>query len=305
MQLERIAIATDFSEPAAIAAEWAATRFAPNAALVLIHVIDPDETRHASADVSHTGSSVGDERDRALRSLHELAAAFGAARCAVDVRVGRPVDEIVRACHAHHVDVVAVGQHARRSGLSGLLGSTAEALVRRSPVPVLLVPPPLRAAPRKLLVAVNESRVAPWVVQWARALARHFGAEATAVHVIGAAVFTSVLAEGASDDHPRATSPKEARSERRRGGADWLSRLCGRDAQRHPISVEVMFGDPAEEIVKAAERMDADMIVMGSRGLGKLGSALLGSVAGGVLRQAPCPVLVVREPVDEVVHAVA
>lgn len=305
MQLERIAIATDFSEPASITTEWIARHFAPDAELVLVHVIDPGDDRHPSADASRTGISIDGERDRASRRLHELAGGFGAGRCAVDVRIGRPVDEIVHACRAHHADIVAVGKHARRSGLSGFLGSTAEELVRRSPVPVLLVPPPMRAAPRKLLVAVNESHVAPWVVHWSRALARRFDAEAIAVHVIGAAVFTSVLAEGASGDDPRATVPEEAPSERSRSAGDWLARLCGRDADRHPISVDVMFGDPAEEIVRAAERMDADMIIMGSRGLGKLRSALLGSVAGGVLRHAPCPVLVVREPVDEVVRAVA
>jgi universal stress protein A len=66
-----------------------------------------------------------------------------------------------------------------------------------------------------------------------------------------------------------------------------------------------MFGDPADEIIAAAARMDADMIVMGSRGMGRLGSAILGSVASAVLRSAPCPVLVVREPEDEVAHSVS
>lgn len=66
----------------------------------------------------------------------------------------------------------------------------------------------------------------------------------------------------------------------------------------------MMFGDPAEEVIAAAARMDADMIVMGSRGMGRLGSAILGSVATAMLRSAPCTVLVVREPEDEVVHSV-
>jgi nucleotide-binding universal stress UspA family protein len=304
MQPERIVIATDFSEPATAAAEWVARYFDPDAVLALIHVLDPGDTRHPSAEPARTEITIDSEWDRASRRLHDLAVTFGAARCTVDIRIGRPVDEIVRACQEHRADLIVVGKHARRSGLPGFLGSTAEELVRRSPVPVLLAAEPAAAPPRKLLVAINDSHVAPWVVQWARSLAERFDAEATALHVIGASVFTSVLAEGAVGEELRARVPDDTLSEHTRGADDWLSRLCGHDSLRRPLSVDVVFGDPAEEIVRAAERMRADLVVMGSRGLGKLGSAILGSVAGGVLRHAPCPVLVVKEPVDEVVHAV-
>lgn len=300
MQLERIAIATDFSEPAAAAAEWVAHYFAPGAQLRLIHVIDPGDTRRASADPIHTGISVEGEWNRAARRLGDLANAFDAARCSVEVRIGRPADEIVTACREYGADVVVVGKHGRRAGLRGLLGSTAEELVRRSAIPVLLAAEPVRTAPRKLLVAVNDSRVAPWVVQWARFLAERFEADATAVHVIGTVVFSSVLAEGEARDESQLTATPTATAGRAHGADDWLTRLCGRDAERRPLSADVIFGDPAEEIVRAAERMEADAIVMGSRGLGKVGSAVLGSVAGAVLRHAPCPVLVVKEPEDEV-----
>lgn len=303
MQLERIVIATDFSEPAAAAAEWAALYFAPDAQLRLIHVIDPGDSRRPSVDPARTGVSVDGEWSRASHRLHELAAAFGTERCSVEVRIGRPADEIVLASHQYHADMVVVGRHARRAGLRGLLGSTAEELVRRSAAPVLLAAEPIRAAPRKLLVAVNDSHVAPWVVQWARFLMERFDAEATAVHVIGAAVFTSVLAEGGEGAESQTTAMDTAGVEHAHGADDWLARLCGQDAERRPLSADVIFGDPAEEIVRAAERMDADAIIMGSRGLGKLGSALLGSVAGAVLRRAPCPVLVVKEPEDEVPDA--
>lgn len=303
MQLERIVIATDFSEPAAAAAEWAARYFAPDAQLELIHVIDPDDRRRPSADPAHTGISADGEWDRANHRLNDMATAFGAERSSVDVRIGRPVDEIVLACHEFGADIVVVGKHARRVGLLGLLGSTAEELVHRSPVPVLLAAEPLQAAPRKLLVAVNESHVAPWVVQWARFLVDRFSADATAVHVVGATVFTSALVEEGAGEERRAVVPKGTRSERANRADDWLERLCGRDADRHPLLADVVFGDPAEEIVRAAERSDVDLVVMGSRGMGKLGSAILGSVAGSVLRHAPCPVLVVKEPEDEVPHA--
>jgi hypothetical protein len=53
-------------------------------------------------------------------------------------------------------------------------------------------------------------------------------------------------------------------------------------------------GDPAEEIVALAEGLDADLVVVGSRGSGLVGRLITGSVSEAVVRRAPCPVLVVR-----------
>ena len=56
----------------------------------------------------------------------------------------------------------------------------------------------------------------------------------------------------------------------------------------------LLRGEPADEIVAFADVIDADLIVVGSRGHGAFTSALLGSVSRGVLREARRPVLVVR-----------
>jgi nucleotide-binding universal stress UspA family protein len=61
-----------------------------------------------------------------------------------------------------------------------------------------------------------------------------------------------------------------------------------------PISFEVVAGNPADEIASYADRVDADLIVVGSRGRGRVTSALLGSVSHGVLNGANRPLLVVR-----------
>ena len=62
-----------------------------------------------------------------------------------------------------------------------------------------------------------------------------------------------------------------------------------------PATAELVAGDPVVEIVRAADRLDADLIVVGSRGLGRVKAALLGSVSRGVLAEAKRPVLVVQE----------
>ena len=60
--------------------------------------------------------------------------------------------------------------------------------------------------------------------------------------------------------------------------------------------IEVARGDPAHTLVDIVENFGCDMVVMGSRGMGTLRSALLGSVAHEVLHAAPVPVLVVKLP---------
>jgi len=58
------------------------------------------------------------------------------------------------------------------------------------------------------------------------------------------------------------------------------------------------MGRPDVEILELAEELDTGLIVVGSRGLGGLRRALMGSVSDSVVRHAHCPVLVVREKED-------
>jgi nucleotide-binding universal stress UspA family protein len=60
------------------------------------------------------------------------------------------------------------------------------------------------------------------------------------------------------------------------------------------IRTEMIEGDPAEVIIDVAQTHNSNIIVMGSRGLGKLAGLLLGSTSQKVVSHAPCPVLIVR-----------
>jgi nucleotide-binding universal stress UspA family protein len=83
----------------------------------------------------------------------------------------------------------------------------------------------------------------------------------------------------------------QVRAERER----FAQELVGRGRS---MGVEVDFlvweGDPGESIIEAAEAERADMIVVGSHGRGAVGRFLIGSVSDHVVRNASCPVLVVR-----------
>jgi len=60
------------------------------------------------------------------------------------------------------------------------------------------------------------------------------------------------------------------------------------------IHTELIEGDSAEAIIEVAKTRNSDVIVMGSRGLGRLAGLVLGSTSQKVVSHAPCPVLIVR-----------
>jgi nucleotide-binding universal stress UspA family protein len=65
------------------------------------------------------------------------------------------------------------------------------------------------------------------------------------------------------------------------------------------VTFLVWEGDPGESIIEAARAEHADLIVVGSHGRGAVGRFLIGSVSDHVVRNASCPVLVVRAKAEE------
>jgi nucleotide-binding universal stress UspA family protein len=65
-----------------------------------------------------------------------------------------------------------------------------------------------------------------------------------------------------------------------------------------PVTTRLLDGDPAREILHAAREGEHDLIVMGSRGRGRVTAALLGSVSQRVMHESPVPVMIVHRPHD-------
>ena len=65
------------------------------------------------------------------------------------------------------------------------------------------------------------------------------------------------------------------------------------------VETQVLMGEPATELGLFAQEVGATVLVVGSRGHGALKRAFLGSVSAHLVRHAPCPVLVVREDVED------
>jgi len=67
-----------------------------------------------------------------------------------------------------------------------------------------------------------------------------------------------------------------------------------RDAGGNVAGAHLRDGRPADEIAALAQELEADLVVVGSRGAGPVKRLITGSVSEGVVSLAPCPVLVVR-----------
>ncbi|MBS7350561.1 MAG: universal stress protein [Comamonas sp.] len=64
-----------------------------------------------------------------------------------------------------------------------------------------------------------------------------------------------------------------------------------------PFSMEVVLGEPATVLLDMAHSLQASLLIVGTRGMGVVGRALMGSVSQAILNRADLPVLVVKPPV--------
>lgn len=139
----------------------------------------------------------------------------------------------------------------------------------------------------KLLIASDGSGPAREAVAFGLELAARQGAaEVSIVHVVPPLHLLPTAGFGLPVAQPRSPSVHD------RLALDEATALAA-DAGV-TVSTELLTGDPVDEIVAHADSMDADLIVVGSRGHGAVASVLLGSVSQGVLHEARRPVLVVR-----------
>lgn len=302
-KVKRVVIGIDFSDPAINAERWAASYLAPGAELVLVHVLEVPETPgFLRRRAEPTPQLVESARAGAAKRLRELSIVFGERRLGVEVRVGDPAAQIADVARTYAADLIVVGKHGVNVGHWGRLGTTAERLVRQAPVPVLLAFGAPGSVPRQILVALDDGPDIARVVEWARTMCANGGERLTGVHVLSNAVLGHMLSAAAARAKGDYFDDVDFRTEMREETAHWLEHVLQARAPETIASSQVAFGDPATEILAVAERLAADLIVVGSRGTGRVRQALLGSVARDVLRGATRPVLVVTAPEDVVLE---
>jgi nucleotide-binding universal stress UspA family protein len=146
--------------------------------------------------------------------------------------------------------------------------------------------------PTKILLATDGSEEANLAASTASDLTRSTRSELHVVYTEPASYIFGVADwETYGTDSPSRLD--EAAEEEARTRLDEQTRTI-REASGEIAGAHARVGFPDAEIVGLAGRLGAGLIVIGSRGLGPLKRALMGSVSESVVRHAHCPVLVVR-----------
>lgn len=222
--------------------------------------------------------------------LHALAARVAAesgVKAEARVLRGGVAEEITE--HARHagVDLIVLARHGGGRSRRSWLGGVAEAVVRRSATPVLLVhadgeaPTPRATQIRRILVPLDGSAFAEAAVRPAMAAALATGAEVTLLRVIPPGYVPSFF---------HATlpySPEEYLESLREALPTELGAVETR-VVRDP--------EPALAIIEEAEESGYDLVAMATHGQGGPRSMLLGSTADRVLHGTRCPLLLYRPP---------
>ena len=144
-------------------------------------------------------------------------------------------------------------------------------------------------ATQHFLVPIDFSEYANQALDYAITLAGKLGARVTLLHVI------QPLPLGGMDMGMTlpATYVQDLEAEIRRDMESSLGRVTAAGLEGDMV---IVHGVPFHEITEAAKTQQVDLIVMGTHGRTGLYHVVLGSVAEKVVRLAPCPVLVVRQP---------
>jgi nucleotide-binding universal stress UspA family protein len=229
--------------------------------------------------------------------LRTVAAALAARGRSAEWKVwyDEPARAIADAARYNGADLIVMSTHGRGGLTRLLLGSVAEALVRQSPAPVLLVRGDLSeraGAPGKILVPLDGSDLSEAVLPVVAGLAGPFD---LAIELFAA--IEPIPAYAAAELSPACSGEVLRRVETEAGG--YLAKAAGRlEARGLRVAHGVALGGAVDAIVRRAGDGGAAMIAMTTHGRSGLGRLLLGSVAERVLRTAPVPVLLWKAPAE-------
>jgi nucleotide-binding universal stress UspA family protein len=162
---ERILIALDDSEPADAARAFACDlAAAEHSRLVFLHVLDVRALVGDRLEYGYDPQIIVDEWHRNARDLVDAAADDAADRALLTDRVvaeGDAADEILKAAQTYRADLIVMGTHGRRGLRRLVFGSVAEAIARRSEIPVAVVRTATPAAVRAAKMDVRATAAPP------------------------------------------------------------------------------------------------------------------------------------------------
>jgi nucleotide-binding universal stress UspA family protein len=285
----KILVATDGSEDAELAATNAlALAQQTGSELHLVHVLSlPLDTQ----DPSSFEPDVRRELERRARvGLEELVGRIEASGGKVGgshPRVGRPDAEIIAQAEEIGAGLIVMGSRGFGPIRRALMGSVSDSVVRHAHCPVLVVRGEAAEFPNKILLATDGSEEARLAATTAADVAERTGSELHVVHV------GEVRPVYHPERHGYLARFEELQEETQRLLEEQVEQV--KAAGGKVAGTHLGMGRPDEEIVVLGQEIGAGLIITGSRGLGRIRRALMGSVSDSVIRHAHCPVMVVRQ----------
>lgn len=242
----------------------------------LLGVLDADVTLLRVVPPGKPG-----ERKKALAYLERVAEPLRRKGVFVDtqVAVGTPAARIAERAGREGYDLVALASRRRRGLKRIVLGSVAEEVLRRAPVPVLVTAPrseeaPAPAPPRSIVVPLDGSSRSAAVLPAVADLARAAGAKIS---------FVTVVSPTGREELPVETAAHTLFSRQKALQEGGLN-----------VEIAVLFGDPVDEILRFAGARNADLLAVATHGRSGLARWRYGSVTEALLRKSEVPLLVVR-----------
>ena len=251
------------------------------AEVVLIEVLEGHGAPGAEIEAEHEARAyLGRMADR-LRDR-------GLARVRTSIWYGEAAQAIANAVTRERVDLVVMSTHGR-SGLDRLrFGSVAESVVRKAPVPALLVRDVAtwdRGGIDRILVPLDWSAASEGVLPIVSCLAGPFDFEVKLLHVVETV-------------RPFPDSPGMEKAAYYQEAEAYLTQVAAPlEARGIRVSLMVRHGFPAEVIPAVAAEMKSGLVAMSTHGRSGLGRLFLGSVSESVLRSVSVPVLLWKPPI--------
>ena len=296
-----VLLAIDFGPASLSAARWATTYVSRGAEAVLAHAMAfTDESRGRDSRTIARADSLRRMRPALVGGLGGFAATLDVAAHRCVVRAGPPSRCLSAIAEDTGAALLVLGRRGDANRLRVGEPNVIERTARRAKSSVLVVPEGVHRAPEHVVAAVDQSPFAAGVLEVASALARMHEVPLTVLHVLPPAagaydrVIRSSRDHGAEAREKRASVRPAASPSIAPDMMRWLMELgrahnvLGRD------TTEVMTGDPAREIVRAAMERGSSLVVVGMRGADEAPQGSIGSVARELFTRGPIPVLAVN-----------
>ena len=200
---------------------------------------------------------------------------------------GQPASKILEFTKAHNTDLIIMGCRKLNLFSSILNGSTSRQILEKSTCPVIIVKLSLEGFLmtdiKRILVPVDGSETSDRAIEEAIKIAEVYNSD---IHILYVANINQLAINACLSDAILEAVTK--------AGNEILEKAANKVPEKINVITTSDTGSPSVTITDFADEIKADLVVIGSRGLGLVKGVLLGSVSQYVVEHAPCPALVVK-----------